>query len=53
MRNFQDTSETRKRSFVSACSICMTVPLRKKEISYISNGKDTIICLIAGLIKKT
>ena len=27
MRNFQDTFETRKRSFVSAFSICMTVPL--------------------------
>ena len=26
MRNFQDTFETRKRSFVSAFSICMTVP---------------------------
>ena len=27
MRNFQDTFETRKRSFISAFSICMTVPL--------------------------
>ena len=27
MRNFQDTFETRKRSFVSAFSICMTVNL--------------------------
>ena len=27
MRNFQDTFETRKRSFTSAFSICMTVPL--------------------------
>ena len=27
MRNFQNTFETRKRSFVSAFSICMTVPL--------------------------
>ena len=26
MRNFPDTFETRKRSFVSAFSICMTVP---------------------------
>ena len=27
MQNFQDTFETRKRSFISAFSICMTVPL--------------------------
>ena len=27
MRNFQDTFETRKRSFITALSICMTVPL--------------------------
>ena len=27
MRNFQDTFETRKRSFMSAFSICMTAPL--------------------------
>ena len=28
MRNFQDTFETRKRPFISAFSICMTVPLK-------------------------
>ena len=27
MRNFQDTFETCKRSFIIAFSICMTVPL--------------------------
>ena len=27
MPNFQDTFETRKRSFISDFSICMTVPL--------------------------
>ena len=27
MRNFQDTFETSKRSFVSAFSICMTIPI--------------------------
>ena len=27
MRNFQDIFETRNRSFISAFSICMTVPL--------------------------
>ena len=31
MKNFQDTSETRKQSFISAFSICMTVPLNKLE----------------------
>ena len=28
MRNFQDTFETLKRSFISTFSICMTVPLK-------------------------
>ena len=28
MRNYQDIFETRKRSFISTFSICMTVPLR-------------------------
>ena len=28
MRNFQDTFETRKRSFISAFSIYITVPLK-------------------------
>ena len=28
MRNFQDTFETRKRSFISVFSICMALPLR-------------------------
>ena len=32
MRNFQDTFETSKRSFTSAFSICMTVPLMKKVL---------------------
>ena len=27
MRNFQDTFEIRKQSFISAFSVCMTVPL--------------------------
>ena len=30
MRNFQDTFETHKQSFIGAFSICMTVPLRVK-----------------------
>ena len=31
MRNFQDTFETRNRSFISAFLICMTVPLKPTE----------------------
>ena len=31
MGNCQDTFETRKRSVISAFSICMTVPFRKNE----------------------
>ena len=31
MRNFQDTFETRKRSFISAFAICMTVILIKAD----------------------
>ena len=30
MQNFQDTFEKRKRPFISAFSICVTVPLRMK-----------------------
>ena len=36
MRNFQDTSGRHKQSFVSAFSICMTVPLNN-EITYFDN----------------
>ena len=32
MQNFQDTIETRKRSFISAFSVCMTVPLSRIHI---------------------
>ena len=31
MRYIQDTFETRKRSFISAFSICMTVPLNVRK----------------------
>ena len=34
MQNFQDTFETRKRSFISAFSICMTAPLNLSENSF-------------------
>ena len=30
MQNFQDTFETRQRSFIKALSICMTVPLTQQ-----------------------
>ena len=48
MRNFQDTFETRKRSFISAFSICMTALLSRfqdnqknqdKKCKYIKNEK--------------
>ena len=32
MRNFQDTFETSKRSFINDFSICMTVPLTMKTL---------------------
>ena len=31
MRNFQDTFEIRKRSFIGTFSICMTVPLMLRK----------------------
>ena len=34
MRNFQDIFETRKRSFISAFSICMNVPLKQCQFDY-------------------
>ena len=43
MRNFQDTFETRKQSFVSAFLICMTVPLNVLFIYFI---QPTQICQI-------
>ena len=32
MQKFQDTFETRKRPFISAFSICMTVPLSANSL---------------------
>ena len=37
MQNFQDTFETRKRSFIRAFSISMTVPLTIECYHYCSN----------------
>ena len=34
MRNFQDTFETRKRSFISTFSICMTVPFKQAQLLF-------------------
>ena len=34
MRNLQDTFETLKRSFISAFSICMTVPLIVQDMFF-------------------
>ena len=34
MRNFQDTFAIRKRSFISAFSSCMTVPLRPENKTF-------------------
>ena len=39
MRNFEDTFETRKRSFISAFSICMIVPLKMVKINMKSTMK--------------
>ena len=33
MRKFQDTFETRKQSFISAFSICITVPLNAAKLN--------------------
>ena len=44
MRNFQETFETRKRSFISAFSICMTVPLK--------NNTGVLVAQIANEVKE-
>ena len=44
MRNFQDTFETRKRLFISAFLICMTVPLNQwPQICLFAKFRDRII----------
>ena len=51
MRNFADTFKTRERSFISAFSICMNVPL-KDELKY--NGHGVVYDLLnAQKIKKS
>ena len=39
MRNFQDIFETRKRSFISAFSICVTVSLKKLRCNIVSQSR--------------
>ena len=46
MRNFQDTFETHKRSFISVFSICMTVPLNIVPFVLIINDKPVIACYL-------
>ena len=43
MRNFQDTFKTRKQSFISAFSICMTIPSKatNTDVMYIDLDKRT------------
>ena len=38
MRNFQDTFGTRRRSFISDLSICMTVPLNQLTLENLGKG---------------
>ena len=44
MRNFQDTFETRKRSFIGAFPVCMTVPLMQliDQISFNINTRNKL-----------
>ena len=39
MRNFLDTFGIRKRSFISAYSICMAVPLKKRRVWLTNEGQ--------------
>ena len=49
MQNFQDTFETRKQLFISALSICMTVPLNKKLLVFLSVYDLLLSTYIKGL----
>ena len=42
MRNFQDTFEAHKRSFFSAFSICMTIPLKTRAMLQAANSKTLL-----------
>ena len=43
IRNFQDTFKTRKRSFISAFSICMTVHLKLVYFYFITPSKKSFL----------
>ena len=43
MRKFQDTFEIRRRSFISAFSICMTVPLIKNTLVSFDDDTENIL----------
>ena len=43
MINFQDTFETRRRSFINAFSICMTVPLNLDTFYTLSHSSVSIV----------
>ena len=48
MRNFQDTVKTSKRSFISAFSICMIVPLRTPILK---NNCERLLLLMIDSVK--
>ena len=52
MLNFQDTFETRKRSFIIPFSICMTVPLRYKSYLYFIFSTTLIVSSMPSLTKR-
>ena len=45
MQNFQDSFKTRKQSFISAFSICMSAPLKREK-----RGGDLLKCIGKNLI---
>ena len=51
MQNFQDTFETRKRLFISAFSICMTVPLKYCNRENIIEKKGNAERIKSNLLK--
>ena len=55
MRKFQDTFETRKRSFINAFSICMTVPLRwsVKLYAIMNIREKTTLTTLANIFRTT
>ena len=57
MRNFQDTFQTCRRSFISTFSICMTIPLTKTVdlvafTEEILNGKLHFLCNVSSSLEQ-